>query len=144
MYFENLSPVIDGNAYFDKLMLSFAPKDLGTKGMMSSFAKDASVLLGGGLTQNILSKIFNVTYTLDSHRSSDGKSTFVIKKDGDDKHDTLGLFIVDNDKRTYRCIDHGMNIDFQPSRIQLTKYGRFLLVFSANSNVYYDYSGNKI
>lgn len=144
MYFENLSPVIDGNAYFDKLMLSFAPKDLGTKGMMSSFAKDASILLGGGLTQNILSKIFNVTYTLDSHRSSDGKSTFVIKKDGDDKHDTLGLFIVDNDKRTYRCIDHGMNIDFQPSRIQLTKYGRFLLVFSANSNVYYDYSGNKI
>lgn len=149
-YFEteceisNKSPTIsfDSHTFFPIIKRTFASNTIGKKNQLTQLSQDYETLLRGGLTDPLISDIFHVNGTLKSHPSSNGKYTFVIKEDGDDKHEKMGLFLVDNATKNYKCIRHAIDIRFLSSSIYLKVHDTFLLFFNTSKDEYMSYDVN--
>ena len=132
------------NVLFQELKMQFSTKNSTSEEMLLYLKEELSAKLDGRLSDWRISTIFGVSNKLENHLSDDGNYTFVIKKDGNDNHDIMGLFIVDNKTQEYRCLNHGMRITFEKSRIHVLKYDTFLLFFDSSKSVYYNYQGKRL
>lgn len=139
-YFSPRTLTVDfSSVSFPNIKRSFSAQNMGSEQQYTSFASDCRVLVNGGLTDPYISEIFGVYGTLPSHISNDGKYTFVIKADGNDEHEKMGLFLVNNATKKYSCINHAIEIKFLSDRIYLKKHDTVLLFFNSSKDVYFSY-----
>ena len=135
---------VNGDISFPFLERKYRSDQFATETVLRTFIEDARVFVTGRLTDNVLSKLVDLSQAEEKVCSPDKKKTFVTIKDYSDKHDILSLYMIDNSMRTSQLIDHAKGIEYLPDRIRLVKHGRFLIIFRDDSYIYYNYDGTKL